>query len=88
VVQPVEATPPQPVPQPVAQTPAAAQVVEVKPAPEAILRGQVKSLWEAGKYSQALGLVEAILAENPTHGEARAWKKKIRAAQEAEAAIK
>jgi hypothetical protein len=88
VVQPVEAAPPQPVPQPVAQTPAAAQVVEVKPAPDTILRGQVKSLWEAGKYSQALGLVEAILADNPTHGEARAWKKKIRAAQEAEAAIK
>jgi len=87
-VPPVEAAPPQPVPQPVAQTPALAEVVEVKPAPEVILRGQVKSLWEAGKYSQALGLVEAILAENPTHGEARAWKKKIRAAQDAEAAIK
>jgi hypothetical protein len=86
-VPPVEA-PPQPVPQPVAQTPAVAEVVEVKAAPEVILRGQVKSLWEAGKYSQALGLVEAILAENPTHGEARAWKKKIRAAQDAEAAIK
>jgi len=63
-------------------------LVEVKPAPELILRGQVKSLWEAGKYAQALGLVDAILAENPTHPEARAWKKKIRAAQEAEAAIK
>jgi hypothetical protein len=83
-VQPVEAAPPQPVP----QMPAVAEVVEVKPAPEVILRGQVKSLWEAGKYSQALGLVEAILAENPNHGEARAWKKKIRAAQDAEAAIK
>jgi hypothetical protein len=53
-----------------------------------ILRGQVKSLWEAGKYSQALALVDAVLAENPTLGEARTWKKKIRAAQEAEAAIK
>jgi hypothetical protein len=87
-VQPVEAAPPQPVPQPVAQTPAVSAVIEVKPAPETILRGQVKSLWEAGKYSQALGLVEAILADNPTHAEARVWKKKIRAAQDAEAAIK
>jgi eukaryotic-like serine/threonine-protein kinase len=87
-VQPVEAAPPQAVPQPVAQTPVVAEVVEVKPAPETILRGQVKSLWEAGKYSQALGLVEAILAENPNHADARAWKKRIRAAQEAEAAIK
>jgi hypothetical protein len=87
-VQPVEAAPPQAVPQPVPQTPAVSEVVEVKPLPDVILRGQVKSLWEAGKYSQALGLVEAILAENPTHSEARAWKKKIRAAQEAEAAIK
>jgi hypothetical protein len=87
-VQPVEAAPPQPIPQPAAQTPAVAEAVEVKPGPEVILRGQVKSLWEAGRYSQALGLVEAILAENPNHSEARAWKKKIRAAQDAEAAIK
>jgi hypothetical protein len=87
-VQPVEAAPPQPVPQPVAQTPAVSEVVEIKPAPETILRGQVKSLWEAGKYGAALGLVDAILADNPTNGEARAWKKKIRAAQDAEAAIK
>jgi serine/threonine-protein kinase len=83
-IQPVEAAQPQPT----LQTPAASSVVEVKPAPEVILRGQVKSLWEAGKYAQALGLVDAILAENPAQAEARAWKKKIRAAQEAEAAIK
>jgi serine/threonine protein kinase len=83
-VQPVEVAQPQPTP----QTPAASPVVEIKPAPGVILRGQVRSLWEAGKYAQALGLVEAILAENPTHADARAWKKKIRAAQEAEAAIK
>jgi hypothetical protein len=88
MVQPVEAAPPQPVPQPVAQTPAVSEVVEVKPAPETILRSQVKSLWEAGKYGPALGLVDAILADNPNLAEARAWKKKIRAAQAAEAAIK
>jgi len=82
--QPVEIAPPQPAP----PTSAVSPIVEVKPAPEVILRGQVKSLWEAGKYSQALTLVDGILADNPAHPEARAWKKKIRAAQEAEAAIK
>ena len=82
-VQPVEVAQPQPAP----AAPDASPVVEVKPAPEVILRGQVRSLWEAGKYSQALGLVDAILAENPAQPEARSWKKKIRAAQEAEAAI-
>ena len=83
-IQAVDAAPAQPVLAP----PAAPRVVEVKPAPEVILRGQVRSLWEAGKYSQALALVDAILTENPTLPEARAWKKKIRAAQDAEAAIK
>jgi hypothetical protein len=83
-VEPAEASQPRPAP----QTSVASSVVEVKPAPAVILRNQVKSLWEAGKYAQALALVDAILAENPTLGEARAWKKKIRAAQEAEAAIK
>ena len=82
--QPVQAAPPQPVP----QTTAVSPVIEIKATPEVILRGQVKSLWEAGRYALALGLVDAILADNPTHAEARAWKKKIRAAQEAEAAIK
>jgi len=83
-VQPADAAQPQPVP----QTSTTSSVVEVKPAPAVILRGQVKPLWEAGKYAQALALVDALLAENPTLAEARAWKKKIRAAQEAEAAIK
>jgi hypothetical protein len=77
-----------PLPQPQSQTSAAAPVVEMKPPPEIILRGEVKSLWEAGRYAQALKLVDEILAENPAHAEARAWKKKIRAAQDAEAAIK
>jgi hypothetical protein len=83
-VQAVEAAQPQLLPQASPVSP----VTEVKPVPELILRGQVKSLWEAGKYAQALGLVNGILAENPTHADARTWKKKIRAAQEAEAAIK
>jgi len=84
-VQPPEAAPSQPAPQTSAASPV---VVEFQPAPEVILRSQVKPLWETGKYAQALKLVDAILAENPAHPEARAWKKKIRAAQDAEAAIK
>jgi eukaryotic-like serine/threonine-protein kinase len=83
-IQPADTAQPQPTP----QIPEASPVVEVKPAPELILRGQVKSLWEAGKYAQAEKLVDVILNEHPSHAEARAWRKKIRAAQEAEAAIK
>ena len=84
-IQPLEAAQSQPAGENATASPA---VVEVKPAPEVILRGQVKSLWETGKYAQALKLVDAILADNPAQAEARAWKKKIRAAQDAEAAIK
>ena len=83
-VQPVQAAQPQPTP----AAPASPAVVEVKPSAELILRGRVRSLWESGKYAQAMALVDQILAENPDHAEARSWKKKIRAAQEAEAAIK
>jgi eukaryotic-like serine/threonine-protein kinase len=49
---------------------------------------QVKSLWESGRYSQAIELVNAILAGDPANAEARAWKRKIRAAQQAEAGMK
>jgi serine/threonine protein kinase len=49
---------------------------------------QVKSLWESGRYDQATELVNAILAANPANTEARAWRKKIRAAQQAEAGMK
>jgi type IV secretory pathway VirB10-like protein len=59
-----------------------------EPSPGEILRGQVKPLWESGKYDQALRLVNGILADTPDQAEALAWKKKIRAAQQAEAAIK
>ena len=57
------------------------------PADPALL-GQVKSLWESGRYAEAMELVNAILAGNPASAEARAWKKKIRAAQQAEAGMK
>jgi eukaryotic-like serine/threonine-protein kinase len=52
------------------------------------LNGPVRSLWESGRYAEALALVNQVLANNPNHAEARAWKKKIRDAQEAEAALK
>ncbi len=78
---PLETAPghdPQPV---VAETPA-------QPPPEQILRGEVRQLWEAGQYAQAMRLVDEVLVSSPANSEARAWKKKIRAAQDAEAAMK
>jgi serine/threonine-protein kinase len=55
---------------------------------EQILRLRVKPLWEAGKYAQAMDEVDQALAANPESAEARIWKKRIRAAQDAEAAVK
>jgi hypothetical protein len=52
------------------------------------LNGPVRSLWESGRYAEALALVNQVLANNPNNAEARAWKKKVRDAQEAEAALK
>jgi serine/threonine protein kinase len=52
------------------------------------LNGPVRSMWESGRYAQALALVNQVLANDPTNDEARAWKKKIREAQAAEAALK
>jgi serine/threonine-protein kinase len=56
--------------------------------PEQVLRDQVKPLWEAGQYAPAMRLVDEVLTQSPANAEARAWKKKIRAAQDAEAAMK
>jgi len=53
-----------------------------------VLRSQVRPLWEAGQYAQAMRLVDEVLTQSPASAEARAWKKKIRAAQDAEAAVK
>ncbi len=53
-----------------------------------ILNGPVRTLWESGRYAQALALVDRVLAGDPSDEEARAWKKKIREAQAAEAALK
>jgi len=52
------------------------------------LHGPVRSLWESGRYAEALALVNQVLADDPDNAEARTWKKKIRDAQEAEAALK
>jgi len=52
------------------------------------LHGPVRSLWESGRYAEALAMVNQVLADDPDNAEARAWKKKIRDAQEAEAALK
>jgi len=52
------------------------------------LHGPVRSLWESGRYAEALALVNQVLANNPKNAEARAWKKKVRDAQAAEAALK
>lgn len=48
----------------------------------------VRWLWETGRYARALALVDQMLAADPTNEEAHAWRKKIRDAQAAEAALK
>ena len=53
-----------------------------------ILNGPVRTLWESGRYSQAMALVNQVLASDPANEDARSWKKKIREAQAAEAALK
>jgi len=53
-----------------------------------ILNGPVRTLWESGRYTQALALVNQVLASDPANDDARSWKQKIREAQAAEAALK
>jgi serine/threonine protein kinase len=53
--------------------------------PEQILRHRVPSLYIEGKYTDAIALVDQILAASPNHAKALYWKKRLRAAQEAEA---
>ena len=55
---------------------------------DSAIRYQVRPLWEAGKYADAMEAVDHILELDPASAEARAWKRKIRAAQDAEAAVK
>lgn len=52
------------------------------------LNGPVRTYWESGRYAQALTLVNQVLVNDPDNEEARSWRKKIREAQAAEAALK
>lgn len=87
----------QPVASPAPQTAASVAPAEALPAPEPaaakpseeqIALNQVKALWASGKYAQALEKVDDFLADHPENMEGRIWKKKIRSAQDAEAAMK
>jgi hypothetical protein len=68
--------------------PAAEPAAPPKPSEEQIALNQVKALWASGKYAQALEKVDDFLADHPENMEGRIWKKKIRSAQDAEAAMK
>lgn len=83
--KPIEA-PVRPAPRPVETKPAAA--VPPQPSDEPAKLAAVKSLWESGQYAQGLSVVNDLLAKNPESAGAKFWKKKIRAAQETEAAMK
>lgn len=69
-----------------AQTPS--QPAAPKQSEEQVLLNQVKYFWASGKYGLAMSKVDELLADYPDYMEGRIWKKKIRAAQEAEAAMK
>jgi hypothetical protein len=96
VAQPHSVATPENPPAAVSQEPAASKPGESGPddlgnaefSARQTLRGPVRSLWESGRYAEALALVNQVLANNPDNTEARAWKKKVRDAQEAEAALK
>jgi eukaryotic-like serine/threonine-protein kinase len=87
---------PAPAPPPVApeirapkrEEPAPVDVVNPEVSARQILNGPVRTLWESGRYAQALAYVNQVLASDPTNDEARIWRKKIREAQAAEAALK
>jgi hypothetical protein len=68
--------------------PAPEDVVNPEVSAKQILNGPVRTLWESGRYAPALALVDKVLADDPTNEDARSWKKKIREAQAAEAALK
>ncbi len=85
-------SPPPPVPPearvPKRADPAPEDVVNPEVSAKQILNGPVRTLWESGRYAQALGMVDRILTDDPNNEEAHSWKKKIREAQAAEAALK
>ncbi len=75
-------------PAPAVEAPSSFDALKRAAESDQILRRKVKGLWEAGRYADAMQVVDEFLVTNPANGEARAWKKRIRAAQEAEAALK
>ena len=83
-----EAAKPTPFVAPEAPAQPVPQEAPAQPSAEQILRTQVRPLWEAGKYAEAMRLVDEVLVSNPANAEARGWKRRILAAQEAEADIK
>jgi eukaryotic-like serine/threonine-protein kinase len=70
------------------EEPAPDEVVNPEVSAKQILNGPVRTLWESGRYAQALALVNQVLAKDSNDEDARSWKKKIREAQAAEAALK
>ena len=94
VVTPVEkpSSPPAPVIPaarvPKHEEPPPDEVVNPEISAKQILNGPVRTLWESGRYAQALALVNRVLATDPSDEDARSWKTKIREAQAAEAALK
>ena len=70
------------------EEPAADDVVNPEVSAKQILNGPVRTLWESGRYAQAMALVNKVLTQDPTNEDARSWKQKIREAQAAEAALK
>jgi hypothetical protein len=95
--QPAASQVSRPVAAPAPQTPAtvapaeplpATESAPVKPSEEQVALNQVKALWASGKYALALEKVDDFLADHPESMEGRIWKKKIRSAQDAEAAMK
>ena len=88
----IQAKPATPEAQPAAVTPTPAPALASAPRTpewdETALLAQVNSAWEAGAYTRAMRAVNQILTVNPYNAAARSWKKKIRAAQLAEEAMK
>ena len=83
------ASPPSQSPAPAAvEVQPASDPAPAKPSEEQLLLVQVKALWASGKYAQAMEKVDDLLTAHPDYMEGRIWKKKIRSAQEAEAAMK
>jgi serine/threonine protein kinase len=93
---PVVAEPVAPRPEPAApaarppkqEEPAVDDAVNPEVPAKQILNGPVRTLWESGRYSQAMALVNKVLSKDPANEDARTWRQKIREAQAAEAALK